>query len=107
ASRKACLAEVRPSSRNGAGRFFSAAGYAGFASRSQKNRPPPPATSFRPSGAGRSSPVRATAIEAAMGAVPRQERTDAMLLCGNFTTTDHGFTGEIRFFGKREQVVLR
>lgn len=30
-----------------------------------------------------------------------------MLLCGNFTTTDHGFSGEIRFFGKREQVVLR
>ena len=56
ASRQACLAEVRPSSRNGAGRFFSAAGHAGFASRNQKNRPPPPATSFRPSGAGRSSP---------------------------------------------------
>lgn len=31
-----------------------------------------------------------------------------MLLCGNFTPTDDGFTGEIRFFGQRpEQVVLR
>lgn len=30
-----------------------------------------------------------------------------MLLCGNFTPTEDGFTGEIRFFGKREQVVLR
>ena len=28
------------------------------------------------------------------------------MICGNFTTTDHGFSGEIRFFGKREQVVL-
>jgi uncharacterized protein (DUF736 family) len=29
------------------------------------------------------------------------------MICGNFTTTDDGFAGEIRFFGKREQVVLR
>jgi len=28
------------------------------------------------------------------------------MICGNFTFTDDGFTGEIRFFGKREQVVL-
>ena len=28
------------------------------------------------------------------------------MICGNFTSTDEGFTGEIRFFGKREQVVL-
>ena len=29
------------------------------------------------------------------------------MICGNFTHTDDGFSGEIRFFGQREQVVLR
>jgi len=28
------------------------------------------------------------------------------MICGNFTSTDEGFTGEIRLFGKREHVVL-
>lgn len=30
-----------------------------------------------------------------------------MAICGTFTNTDQGFTGEIRFFGTRENVVLR
>ncbi|MDB5575369.1 MAG: hypothetical protein JWR80_545 [Bradyrhizobium sp.] len=29
------------------------------------------------------------------------------MICGLFTTTDRGLTGEIRFFGAREQVELR
>lgn len=41
-----------------------------------------------------------------MGAAPRQERTDDMIR-GIFTTTNRGYTGEIRFFGTREQVELR
>lgn len=40
-----------------------------------------------------------------MGAVPSQERTDDMI-CGNFTATDRGFHGEIRFFGLSEKVEI-
>jgi uncharacterized protein (DUF736 family) len=29
------------------------------------------------------------------------------MICGNFTTTEQGFTGEIRFFGFLEKVELR
>lgn len=29
------------------------------------------------------------------------------MITGTFTATDQGFSGEIRFFGKREQVLLR
>ncbi|WP_255211525.1 DUF736 domain-containing protein [Sphingopyxis granuli] len=46
-----------------------------------------------------------TAIEAAMGAVPKQERTNDMI-CGNFKATDRGFHGEIRFFGTSEKVEI-
>ena len=40
-----------------------------------------------------------------MDAVPKQERIDDMI-CGNFTATDRGFHGEIRFFGLSEKVEI-
>ncbi|MCE4545076.1 DUF736 domain-containing protein [Sphingobium sp. WTD-1] len=99
--------------RNGAGQLFSAA--FGFAARSKK-------AALRPSLGRKPTPPRkrdgnpeqrcaadcprsSTCHEAAKGAVPSQERTDDMI-CGNFTATDRGFHGEIRFFGLSEKVEI-
>ncbi len=48
------------------------------------------------SGAVRSSPVFATAIEAAKGAARNKERNMTMATIGTFTANENGFTGSIR-----------
>ena len=47
-------------------------------------------------GAVRSSPVFATAIEAAKGAARNNERNMTMATIGTFTANENGFTGSIR-----------
>jgi uncharacterized protein (DUF736 family) len=47
-------------------------------------------------GAVRSSPVFATAIEAAKSAARNQRKDDTMATIGTFTSSETGFTGSIR-----------
>jgi uncharacterized protein (DUF736 family) len=105
AFRKADLAETRRLPATAAGGFFPPPGKPALHRETKK--PPAAACHFVPPfGCG---PVGSRPLDSHRGRDGRgpEARREDIMICGNFTPTEQGFTGEIRFFGQRgEQVAL-